>query len=106
MLNTEQRYLGAFGSFLFHGLPQGFLRVSTIRLTIRRSTFYLYNAPLKRLRSESYRKPLPAANVPGKTVFERFHNAVRQVLTVSKEELLRREAREKRTREKKRRPKK
>jgi hypothetical protein len=51
-------------------------------------------------------KPLPAPNVPGKTEFERFDNAVRQVLSVSKEELLRREAREKRTRERKRRPKK
>jgi len=40
-------------------------------------------------------KPLPAPNVPGKSEFERFDNAVRQVLTVSKEELLKREAREK-----------
>ena len=40
-------------------------------------------------------KPLPAPNVPGKTDYERFDNAVRQVLTVSKEELLRREEREK-----------
>jgi hypothetical protein len=40
-------------------------------------------------------KPLPAPSVSGKTEFERFDNAVRQVLTVSKEELLRREAREK-----------
>jgi hypothetical protein len=40
-------------------------------------------------------KPLPAPYVPGKTEFERFDNAVRQVLTVSKEELLRREAQEK-----------
>jgi hypothetical protein len=40
-------------------------------------------------------KPLPAPNVPGKTEFERFDNAVRQVLTVSKEELLKREEREK-----------
>jgi hypothetical protein len=40
-------------------------------------------------------KPLPAPNVPGKTEFERFDNAVRQVLTVSKSELLKREAREK-----------
>jgi len=39
-------------------------------------------------------KPLPAPNVPGKTEFQRFDNAVRQVLTVSKEELLKREARE------------
>ena len=50
-------------------------------------------------------KPLPAPHVPGKTEFERFDNAVRQVLTVSKEELLRREAEEKRTRERKRRAK-
>jgi hypothetical protein len=44
-------------------------------------------------------KPLPAPHVPGKTDFERFDNAVRQVLTVSKVELLRREAEEKRLRE-------
>jgi hypothetical protein len=48
----------------------------------------------------------PPPQVPGKTEFERFDNAVRQVLSVSKEELLKREAREKSTREKKRRPKK
>ncbi|MFZ0300163.1 MAG: hypothetical protein WAM13_17560 [Candidatus Sulfotelmatobacter sp.] len=40
-------------------------------------------------------KPLPAPHVPGKTEFERFDNAVRRVLTVSKEELLKREEREK-----------
>jgi hypothetical protein len=51
-------------------------------------------------------KPLPAPHVPGKNEFERFDNAMRQVLTVSKEELLKREAREKSTRERKRRPKK
>ncbi len=51
-------------------------------------------------------KPLPAPHVPGKTEFERFDNAMRQVLSVSKEELLRREAAEKKTRERKRRPKK
>jgi hypothetical protein len=39
-------------------------------------------------------KPLPPPDVPGKTEFERFDNAVRQVLTVSKEELLKREERE------------
>jgi len=39
-------------------------------------------------------RPLPAPNVPGKTEFERFDNAVRRVLTVSKTELLRREERE------------
>jgi hypothetical protein len=42
-------------------------------------------------------KPLPSApEVPGKTEFERFDNAVRQVLTVSKKELLKREEQEKR----------
>ncbi len=50
-------------------------------------------------------KPLPAPHVPGKTEFERFDNAVRRVLTISKEELLRREAEEKRTRERKKRRK-
>jgi hypothetical protein len=44
-------------------------------------------------------KPLPAANVPGKTEFERFDNAMRKVLSVSKEELLKREAQEQRTKE-------
>jgi hypothetical protein len=48
-------------------------------------------------------KPLPPPHVPGKTEFQRFDNAVRQVLTVSKEELLKREQREQ---EKKKRPKK
>jgi hypothetical protein len=50
-------------------------------------------------------KPLPAPNVPGKTEFQRFDNAVRRALTVSKEELLKREQREQDTKEK-RRPKK
>jgi hypothetical protein len=50
-------------------------------------------------------KPLPAPHVPGKTEFERFDNAVRQVLTISKEELLRREAEEKRKRERQKRRK-
>jgi hypothetical protein len=44
-------------------------------------------------------KPLPAPHVPGKTEFERFDNAMRQVLSVSKEELLKREQREKQTKE-------
>lgn len=39
-------------------------------------------------------KPLPAPHVPGKTEYERFDNAVRQVLTVSKKALLEREERE------------
>ena len=51
-------------------------------------------------------KPLPAPNIPGKTEFERFDNAVRQVLTVSKQELLRREEAEKKANEEKRQPKK
>jgi len=53
-------------------------------------------------------KPLPAPHVPGKTDFQRFDNAVRQVLTVSKSELLKREQREqgRKEREEKRRPKK
>jgi hypothetical protein len=38
---------------------------------------------------------LPAPHVPGKTEFERFDNAMRRVLSVSKEELLKREEREK-----------
>jgi len=40
-------------------------------------------------------RPLPAPNVPGKTDAERFDNAVRQILTISKEYLLKRESREK-----------
>lgn len=53
-------------------------------------------------------KPPPAPDVPGETEFQRFDNAVRQVLTVSKEELLKREQREEKnkTQERKRRPKK
>jgi hypothetical protein len=52
-------------------------------------------------------RPLPAApDVPGKTDFERFDNAIRHVLTVSKEDLLKREAGEKRKKEKKRKAKK
>jgi len=45
-------------------------------------------------------KPLPPPRVPGKTEFQRFDNAVRKVLTVSKEELLKREERDRREREK------
>jgi hypothetical protein len=40
-------------------------------------------------------RPLPPPSVPGKTEFERFDNAMRQVLSVSKEELLKRERQEK-----------
>ena len=49
---------------------------------------------------------MPAPTVPGKTEFERFDNAMRRVLNVSKEELLRREAEYQKERGKKRRPKK
>jgi hypothetical protein len=44
-------------------------------------------------------KPLPAPNVPGRTEFERFDNAVRRILTVSKKDVLRREAEEKQAQE-------
>jgi len=44
--------------------------------------------------------------VGSKTEFERFDNAMRQVLSVSKEELLKREAQYQKARERKRRPKK
>ncbi len=37
-------------------------------------------------------KPLPAPNVPGDTDAERMSNAFRAVLSVSKEELLKKEA--------------
>jgi hypothetical protein len=74
------------------GLREGYLKTTTARLTCGVSWWCM--------------KPLPAPNIPGKTEFERFDNAVRQVLSMSKDELLRRESREKRTRERKRRPKK
>jgi len=51
-------------------------------------------------------KPLPAPHVPGKTEFERFDNAMRQVLSVSKAELLQRETGQKKARKRKTRPKK
>jgi len=51
-------------------------------------------------------KPLPPPEVPGSTDAERMDNALRAVLTVSKEELLRREARWKRARERKKRARK
>jgi hypothetical protein len=50
-------------------------------------------------------KPAPAPNVPGETPAERMSNALRMVLTVSKKDLLKKEAREKRVREKKRKKK-
>jgi hypothetical protein len=47
-------------------------------------------------------KSEPAPNVPGNTPSERMSNALRMVLTVPKEDLLKKEARTKRAREKKR----
>jgi hypothetical protein len=51
-------------------------------------------------------KPLPAPHVPGKTEAERFDNALRKIFSVSKEELLKREAKWKTARERKNRAKK
>jgi hypothetical protein len=48
-------------------------------------------------------KPSPAPDVPGRTESERFDNALRQVFTVSKDELRKREAQDKRARTKKKR---
>jgi hypothetical protein len=46
-------------------------------------------------------KPLPAPDVPGRTERERFDNAMRQILTVSKEDILKKEAQEQRKKERK-----
>jgi hypothetical protein len=64
------------------------------------------HAILKRIIVSSAMKPLPTPPIAGETEFERFDNAVRQVLTVSKNELLRREAREKSEHETVKKPKK
>jgi len=50
-------------------------------------------------------KPLPPPDVPGKTGFERFDNAMRQILSVSKQDLLKMEAQERRKKERKKRAK-
>lgn len=42
-------------------------------------------------------KPLPAPHIPGNTEAEKFDNAVRKMFSVSKEELMKRESRSKRT---------
>jgi hypothetical protein len=47
-------------------------------------------------------KPAPAPKVLGETPAERMSNALRWVLSVSKKDLLKKEAQEKRAREKKR----
>ena len=51
-------------------------------------------------------KSLPAPNVPGSTDAERFDYAVRKVLTVSKVDLLKEEAKWKKARARKKRAKK
>ena len=51
-------------------------------------------------------KPLPAPNVPGNTDFERFDNAIRAFITVTKKDLLKAEAEWKRARERKKQAKK
>jgi len=48
-------------------------------------------------------KPAPAPHVPGNTEAERFDNAVRKMFSVSKKDLLKREAKWKRERTRKRR---
>jgi uncharacterized membrane protein len=50
-------------------------------------------------------KPAPAPNVPGNTEAERMDNALRKILTVSKEDLLKAEAKWKRARARKKRSK-
>jgi hypothetical protein len=50
-------------------------------------------------------KPLPAPNVPGNTDAERMSNALTKVLSVSKADLLKKEAKWKRDRERKKRTK-
>jgi hypothetical protein len=51
-------------------------------------------------------KPLPAPEVPGRNERERMDNALRLILSVSKDDLLKKEMREKRLREQKKRAKK
>lgn len=51
-------------------------------------------------------KPLPAPHVPGETDAERFDNAFRKILTVSKTDLLKAETNWKRARARKKRAKK
>ena len=46
-------------------------------------------------------KPAPAPNIPGETEAERMDNAVRQIFTVSKEDILKREEEWKREQAKK-----
>jgi hypothetical protein len=50
-------------------------------------------------------KPLPAPDVPGETEAARFDYAVRKMVTVSKEDVLKEEAKQARARAKKRKKK-
>jgi hypothetical protein len=50
-------------------------------------------------------KPLPVPHVPGNTDAERMDNAVRALFSVSKRDLLKAEAKEKRARQQKKRAK-
>jgi hypothetical protein len=54
------------------------------------------------MRYDARMKDEPPPKVPGKTPWERFDNAVRTVLAVPKETLLRKEAKLKKARHKKR----
>jgi len=47
-------------------------------------------------------KPLPAPHIPGETEAERMDNAVRKMFSVSKDDILKEEARLKRARDRKR----
>jgi hypothetical protein len=51
-------------------------------------------------------KPLPAPDIPGNTEAERMDNAVRMMFSVSKEDLLKREAKWKKSQARKKRNKK
>ena len=51
-------------------------------------------------------KPQPAPDVPGRTEAERFDNAIRQMFSISEEELTKREAKWKRERARKKQAKK
>jgi hypothetical protein len=46
-------------------------------------------------------KPLPAPDIPGRTPWERMDNALRTILKVPKEVILKEEAKEKRQKERK-----
>ena len=49
-------------------------------------------------------KPLPAPHVPGNTEWERFDNAFRKIITISKDALLKDEAKQARERKRAKKP--